>query len=194
MTTSSPGSTQGLADVADDRVGARADGHLLEADAVLLGEGAPEAPGAAVRVAVELERRARDRLLRLREGTVRPLVRGELDDALEAELALHLLDRLARLVRNEPRERRADQRRVVAPRFVAHVAGSGSGAATYSPTISLSPRTPSPLVRRHDGAGARWRERRRGSLPRRDRARRTRRPAARYGEDDASCRSPAASP
>ena len=113
------------ADVADDRVRAGADGHLLEADAVPLGERAPEAPRAAVRVAVELERRALDRLLRGRERPVRPLVRGELDDALEPELALDLLDRLARLVRDEPVERGADRatgrRR---PGRSAHVAGS----------------------------------------------------------------------
>ena len=126
------------ADVADDRVRAGADRDLLEADAVPLGERAAEALRAAVRIAVQLERRARDRLVRRRERPVRPLVRGELDDALEPELALDLLDRLARLVRDEPGEggtdRATGRRR---RRGSAHVAGAGSGAVTYSPTISL---------------------------------------------------------
>ncbi len=133
---------EGLADVPDDRVGAGADRHLLEAHAVALCEGVPEAPGAAVRIAIELERRPRDRFLRIRKRPVRPLVGGELDDALEAELALHLLDRLARLVRDEPGERGTNQRRVVAPCRVVHVAGRGSGAVTYSPTISFSTSKP----------------------------------------------------
>ncbi len=130
---------RGQADVADDRVGTGADRHLLEAHAVLLGEDAPKAPRAAVRVAIQLERRPRDRFLRGRERPVRPLVRRELDDAVEPELALNLLDRLAGLVRNEPVERGTDERPVAAGAALAHVAGAGSGAVTYSPTISLSP-------------------------------------------------------
>ena len=128
----------GLAEVPDHRVGAGTDRHLLDAHAVALCESVAEAPGAAVRVAVELERGARDRLQRIRERPIRALVGRELDDTLETELALDLLDGLAGLVRNEPRERGTDQRRVIAPRGVAHVAGRGSGAVTYSPTISFS--------------------------------------------------------
>ena len=75
-----------LADVADDRVGAGADGHLLEATS-WRSASAAEPPRAAVGVAVELERsRGRSPPAR-RERAVRPLVRRELDDALEAELA-----------------------------------------------------------------------------------------------------------
>ncbi len=61
------------ADVAHDRVRAGADGHLVEADPVPLGELAPKPPRPAVGVAVELERRAGDRLLGGRERPVRAL-------------------------------------------------------------------------------------------------------------------------
>ena len=84
-------------------VGPGADRDLLEANAVPFGERGAQAVRAAVRVAVQARRRsAADRLERLRERAERPFVRGELDDALEPELALHLLDRLARLVRDDP--------------------------------------------------------------------------------------------
>ncbi len=59
----------------------------------------------AVGVAVQLADRALERLDRGRKGAELPFVRGELDDPLEPELALDLLDRLPRLVRNEPRDR-----------------------------------------------------------------------------------------
>ena len=132
---------------ADDRVRAGADRDLLEADAVAPRERLTEPVRAAVRVAVQLERGTRDRLLRARERAVRALVRRELDDALEAQLALDLLDRLPRLVRDEPRERGADQRRIDAGQPTTHVAGIGSElAVTYSPTISPSP-SPTPPVR-----------------------------------------------
>jgi hypothetical protein len=77
---------------------------------VALREGPAQAVRAAVRVPVELGRTARDRLEGLREGSERPLVRGQLDDALKAELALHLLDRLPRLVRDEVAHRRLEER------------------------------------------------------------------------------------
>ena len=54
---------------------------------------------AAVGIAVELASRSFDRFDRSRERRKRPFVRRELDDPLEAELALHVLDRLAGLVR-----------------------------------------------------------------------------------------------
>ena len=65
--------------------------------------------GTPVRVAVQLAGRALERFECLREGAERAFVRGELDHALEAELALHLFDRLPRLVRNHPGERGPDE-------------------------------------------------------------------------------------
>ena len=85
-------------------------GDLLEADVVPLGEGRTQAVGAAVRVPVQVPRLARERLERLGKRPVRPLVRGELDHPLEPELALHLLDRLPRLVRNEIPHGRLEER------------------------------------------------------------------------------------
>ena len=70
-------------EVADDRVGTGAHCDLLETDPVPLRECLPEPIGAAVRVAVELERRPLDRLQRRREGAVGPFVGGQLDDPLE---------------------------------------------------------------------------------------------------------------
>ena len=85
-------------------------GDLLEADVVPLGERRAQPVGAAVRVAVELLDLAPQRLERLRERPERPLVRRELDHPLEPELALHLLDRLPRLVRNEIPDGRLEER------------------------------------------------------------------------------------
>ena len=127
------------ADVADDRIRARAHRHVLERDAAALGERLAQPPRATVRIAVEVDRRPRDRFLRRGKRAVRPLVRGELDDPLEPELALHLLHGLSGLVRDEPVERLPDRRRVAAGPRSRHVAGAGSGAVTYSPTISPSP-------------------------------------------------------
>src|SRR5207237_3851880 len=98
-----------LREQVDDPVGASADHELLEGDPVSLGELRPERPDAAVRVAVELERRTRHRLERPRERRVRALVRGKLDDVLQPELPLHRLDRLARLVRHEAVDRGAEE-------------------------------------------------------------------------------------
>ena len=59
-----------------------------------------QAVGAAVRVAVQLPLDARAIASSAAgNGGNGPFVRGELDDALEPELALDVLDRLARLVR-----------------------------------------------------------------------------------------------
>src|SRR5207248_11386730 len=90
-----------LREAVDDPVGAGPERDLFEADPVPLRERLAQSVRASVRVAVELRRPARDRLERGREGRERPLVRRELDHALEAELALDLLDRLPRLVRDE---------------------------------------------------------------------------------------------
>ena len=74
-----------------------------------LGERRAQRPDAAVGIAVELEHAALHRLERGGERRERPLVRGELDDALQPELALHRLDRLARLVRDETVDRGAEE-------------------------------------------------------------------------------------
>src|SRR5262249_15481307 len=90
-----------LREAVDQPVCARPYSDLLVAHAVLLRERRAQPPGAAVGVAVQLGDAAGERVERRRKGAERALVRGELDAALETELALHLLDRLARLVRNE---------------------------------------------------------------------------------------------
>ena len=99
-----------LRQVVDDAVGARAGGDLLEPDVVQLGERSPQAPRASVRIAVELLDAARERLARLRKRPERPLVGGELDHALEPELALHLLDRLPGLVGHQVPNGRLEER------------------------------------------------------------------------------------
>ena len=75
----------------------------------------PEPVRPTVGVAVELEGRALDRLLRTGERPIGALVRGQLDDPLEPELALDLLHRLAGLIGDEPREGGSDQRRMTTP-------------------------------------------------------------------------------
>ena len=76
---------------------------------VPLGESVPQMERAAVGIAVERAGVALHGLERSRKRAPGPLVRGELDDALEPELALYLLLRLARLVRNEPVESRTKE-------------------------------------------------------------------------------------
>src|SRR5262249_51450676 len=75
-------------------VGPCRDRDLLERDVVPLRERGAQPVSTAVGVPVQLAGRARHRLEGGRERSVRPLVGGELDHALEAELALDLLDRL----------------------------------------------------------------------------------------------------
>jgi hypothetical protein len=75
---------------------------------------------AAVGIAVQLERRTLERLESCRERPVRTFVRRQLDDALEPELSLDLLDRLPRLIRDEPGERRAEKALVDAPEGPGH--------------------------------------------------------------------------
>ena len=93
----------------DEPVGAGPDGDLVEANVVEVGESGPQPIGATVRVAVQLGGAAGDRLERRRERPERTFVRRELDDSLETELTLHLLDRLAGLVRDEIANRCAEE-------------------------------------------------------------------------------------
>ena len=69
------------------------------------GQRGAQAESPAVGIAVQLAGRALERLERGRHRSVGPFVGRELDHALEPELALHLLDRLARLVGHDPRDR-----------------------------------------------------------------------------------------
>ena len=75
-----------------------------------LGERAAKVERAAVGIAVEPAGAPLHRLQRGRERAPRALVRRELDDAIEAELALDLLLRLPRLVRNQAVECGAEER------------------------------------------------------------------------------------
>ena len=90
-----------LAEAVDEPVRTGTDGDLLEAQVEPFRERRAQAIGAAVGVAVQLVGATLDRLARPRERPERPFVRRQLDDALEPELALDLLDRLPRLVRDE---------------------------------------------------------------------------------------------
>jgi len=71
---------------------------------VQVGERGPEPVGATVGIAVQFRLCSLERLERTRERTVRPFVRRKLHDPLEPELALHLFDRLTRLVRDDSRK------------------------------------------------------------------------------------------
>ena len=87
----------GLRDPVDETVGSRTDRDLLEANAMAFGEGSAEAVRASVRITIQLAGATLQGFERLRERAERPFVGGELHDSVEAELALNLFDRLARL-------------------------------------------------------------------------------------------------
>src|SRR5205814_3194076 len=82
-------------------VASDAERDLVEGYAVPRRERLPQQVAAAVRVSVQFGEPALHRLDRRGKRSERAFVGRELDDACEPELALHLLDRLARLVRNE---------------------------------------------------------------------------------------------
>jgi len=90
---------------------------------VALCERSVQAVDAAVRVAVELRSGARDRLLRSREGPERALVGRELDHAREPELALNILNRLARLIGRQPTDAGPKERIGEVGEPTAHGAG-----------------------------------------------------------------------
>src|SRR5256885_3986758 len=98
-----------LRDPIDQRVGAGPDRDLPELHSVALGERRTKPVSPTVRIAVQLTRRALQRLERLWKRPEGSLVRRELDDALEPQLALDLFDRLPRLVRDDVLERGPEQ-------------------------------------------------------------------------------------
>ena len=99
-----PGLEQREREVVEDRVRAVADHHLVEVEAVTLGERGAQVVAAAVGIAVALAGSALDRLERGGERPVLSLVGGELDHrAGQPELALHELDRPAGLVGDQAR-------------------------------------------------------------------------------------------
>src|SRR5262249_1149495 len=100
-----------LAEVADHPVRSRADGCLFEAHAVQLRQAGTQPVTASVRVAVEVRDAGAKHLERCWKRAEWAFVRRELDDPLETELALHLLDRLARLVRDERCQRLSQKSR-----------------------------------------------------------------------------------
>ena len=100
---------QRLAQRVEAAVRARSDADLLDRDAVPRRERLVQPVGAAVRVAVQARRGLLHRGERGRERRERALVGGELDDVVEAELALDVLDRLAGLIRRQRLDRGADE-------------------------------------------------------------------------------------
>ena len=100
-----------LAEHVEAAVRAGAHRDLLECDPVPRSQRLVQAVDAPVGIAVELASRLCHRLERGREGRERPLVRSELDDPVEAELALHVLDGPARLVRRQLVDRGSEEAR-----------------------------------------------------------------------------------
>ena len=115
------------------------DDHLLERHARALGERRPQrdqTPPSGI--AVQLARAALHRLERRRERRKRPLVRGELDDTLEPELALHGFDRLARLVRERDRRSTRGRGSTPAPERQLRLSFLACSRATIFPIFSVS--------------------------------------------------------
>src|SRR2546425_6316039 len=98
------GPEEGPHEQLDQLVRAVAEHDMVGRHAVLLGERLAQVEAAAVRVAVEVVERREDRLLHSVGWRQRVLVRRELDRVVDPELALQLLDRLARLVRRDPED------------------------------------------------------------------------------------------
>src|SRR5262249_40123924 len=130
------GIEQRLAELVEAAVGAGTDDDLLEGDAVACGERVGQPVDAAVGVAVELACGALHRLERSPGRWERPFVRGELDDPLEPELALDVLDRLARLVGQQRLDRGTDERRV----GVGHGWNATGVGLTHGPDRTLPAR------------------------------------------------------
>jgi hypothetical protein len=101
---------EGLHHELDELVGATAEHHLLLRDAVELRESLLQAAACGIGIAVQVLRRVAQR----RDGggrrAERVLVGGELDGIPDAELPLHVLDGLARLIGRELLDVASDQR------------------------------------------------------------------------------------
>src|SRR5262249_48855668 len=95
----------------DELARALPDDDLLHRSAEAVGDGAAPAVGAPVGVAVGARQGGLRRLDPERRWSERVLIGGELDRAVDAELALQLLDGLARLVRNDFFDVRRNQRK-----------------------------------------------------------------------------------
>ena len=112
-----------LADHVDAPVRPGPDADLVARDAVPGGERLVQAVAAAVRVPVQVAGGAVECVERRRERAERPLVRCQLDHPVEAELALHVLDGLPRLVRRQPVDAGPEEGVVEALEPARHVAG-----------------------------------------------------------------------
>ena len=102
---------------------------LLDRHAEVARERLPQLGRLGVRVAVDLPERPRARPRRPSARAERVLVRSQLDDVAQAQLALHLADRLARLEALEPCEVRRE-----------HEAGGAGGAHRRPPRRGPDPR------------------------------------------------------
>jgi hypothetical protein len=100
------GLEEGLRDQLEQLVRTAPEDQLVASDPQPLRQPGAQREAGAVGVAMHAAERIAQRGHRLRRGAEGALVRGQLDRALDAELALELLERLARLVRSE----RADVR------------------------------------------------------------------------------------
>src|SRR5918994_50401 len=120
------GIERGDGEMADDRIGTCSRDDVCGLDPVACGERVAEVEGAAVGVAVEGTGAPLERLDRGRQRSPRPLVRRELDDPVEPELALHLFLGLPGLVRTEAVERGAEQAH---PQAAYEPAGGGSSSS-----------------------------------------------------------------
>ena len=98
-----PGRVKGVEHQLDDLVGTVAQHHVLAGEAKVLRDCVTQVETAAIRVKVDPRDRLPHRLDGLRRRPKRVLVRGQLDDRrrIETQLARHVIDRLARLVRNQ---------------------------------------------------------------------------------------------
>jgi hypothetical protein len=96
-------------EVHHDSVRAGGRGDVPRVDSVTFGQGLAQAVEAPVRVAIQVADAARQSVGRGRERPVRPLVRRELDDTLEPQLAPHVAGRLSGLVGHDPFERRLEE-------------------------------------------------------------------------------------
>jgi hypothetical protein len=99
-----PFTQQDLREQLEDLVRTGTEDELLGSDREPTRERAAQLVARTIGIAVDVRGLRAHRLHGLRGRTERVLVRGQLDRAADAELALQLLDRLARLIRLECRD------------------------------------------------------------------------------------------